>query len=77
MRSPATGVVSMSANPMECRRRALSCAELANDAKNEKYKRSMIAIAKNWIKLAEELESAQPSRERAAMSTAAVTPLFR
>jgi hypothetical protein len=66
----------MAANPVECRRRAKLYIELANNAKHEVSKRSLIGVAKNWEKLAEALESTPPTRDRTIESDDSITLYF-
>jgi hypothetical protein len=67
----------MAANPTECRQRAEFCIELAKRMEREDRKRSLICIANNWVKLADELEKADASRKRAAAQPRSDAPLFR
>lgn len=66
----------MPANPKECRLRAATCVELAKKMKHENLKRSLIGIATNWVKLAEELEGSAIG-DRTTERRQSATPLFR
>ena len=46
----------MPGNPTECRKRAMRCAELAVQAKNEPMKAKFVSLSKTWENLAVELE---------------------
>jgi len=48
----------MSGDPKECRLYAMRCAELAATAKTEHLKATLLELSRNWVKLAESLETA-------------------
>lgn len=63
----------MAVSSAECRRRARLCFERANDPKHKINRRSWIGIAANWEKLAEALQSPQPTRSRGARTEDSIT----
>jgi hypothetical protein len=50
--------------PMECRKRALRCGELAETATNFQVKAVFTYLAEHWLKMAVDLERAQALPER-------------
>ena len=46
----------MPGDPMECRRYASRCADLAHTATTQELKLLLIELSKNWVNLAIELE---------------------
>jgi hypothetical protein len=44
-------------DPNECRLHGMRCAELVEAAKTQQLKTTLLDLSKNWIKLAESLES--------------------
>jgi hypothetical protein len=52
----------MPGDPKECRQRALRCTELAERAGDAQLKAVLESLAQRWMKLAIELERAQPLR---------------
>ena len=48
-------------DPVECRKRALRCRELAEKATNAQVKAALTYLAEHWLKAADELELAQSS----------------
>jgi hypothetical protein len=49
---------AMPTDPMECRKRALRCSELAERATNSQVKAVLTYLAKHWLKMAVDLERA-------------------
>ena len=49
----------MPGDPKQCRLNALRCAELAQTAKAEQLKLTLLELSKNWVKLAVSLETTQ------------------
>jgi hypothetical protein len=54
----------MPTDPMECRKRALRCSELAERATNFQVKAVLTYLAEHWLKMAVDLERAQALPER-------------
>jgi len=46
----------MAGDPKECRVHASRCAELAEEATSPQLKQTFIALSRNWLKLAIEVE---------------------
>jgi hypothetical protein len=55
---------AMSTDPMEYRKRALRCSELAERATNSQVKVVLTYLAEHWLKMAVDLERAQALPER-------------
>jgi molecular chaperone GrpE (heat shock protein) len=51
----------MASDPVECRKRALRCRELAERAMNSQVKAALTYLAEHWLNVADELERAQSS----------------
>jgi len=49
----------MAGDPKECRSNALRCAELGQIAKSKQLKMTLLELSKNWVNLAESLETSQ------------------
>jgi hypothetical protein len=49
----------MPGDPKECRLHALRCAELAGTARPQQLKATLLELAKNWEKLAVDLQRTQ------------------
>jgi len=54
---PAGGSFAMPGDPKECRAHAMRCAELAAAAKTEQLRATLLELSRNWVKLAEGLET--------------------
>jgi hypothetical protein len=54
----------MPTDPMEYRKRALRCSELAERATNFQVKAVLTYLAEHWLKMAVDLERAQACPER-------------
>jgi hypothetical protein len=48
--------LSMPGDPKQCRLNALRCAELAQNAKTQQLKVTLLDLSRDWVKLAESLE---------------------
>jgi hypothetical protein len=59
------------ADPKSCRANALRCAELANDAKDDRLQNALYEMASSWLKVAAELEPAIPRLSGCQRSKAA------
>ena len=49
----------MSGDPKHYRLHAMRCAELAAKAKAQELKATLLELSKNWVKLAESLETTE------------------
>jgi hypothetical protein len=49
----------MPGDPKECRRHALACVRLAQTSPSQKAREEFANLARTWIRLADELESAE------------------
>jgi hypothetical protein len=56
--SKDAGGPAMPGDPKECRLYAMHCAEWAEVAETQQLKTTLLDLSKDWIKLAETLESA-------------------
>jgi hypothetical protein len=54
----------MPGNPKECREHALHCTELAKKADSPERARVFRSLAKQWLKLAADLELAEAMRDK-------------
>ena len=59
MRPPVRGKSAMPGDPRECRARAARCEELAKTAENPEHTRVLTHLARQWMRLALQLERAQ------------------
>jgi len=57
--APARGNAAMPGDPKECRDRAARCEELAKIAENPEHARVLANLARQWLRLALQLERAQ------------------
>jgi hypothetical protein len=69
--------MKMSSNPADCRRLAELCLQRASEAHREIDKVSLIGVARNWEKLANELENVQRTQDQLLAGDNSSTPLFR